>query len=118
LGFGESSGVLMGCYKLTCPLRGNKHSVEDEDYYEDEKSENYRSDPAICWPCYLRMEDMRAIGMISNFIDSLTDEQRDMAADLFEKLCSSTSEKEKSLFGRIIREHFKGREGIRTWGLW
>jgi hypothetical protein len=105
------------CFNVICPLCGNEHRVCDEDYYEDEESDNYRSDPCICWLCYLRMEDMRAINMISNFIDSLTDEQRDMAADLFEKLCES-SEKERSLFGRIIREHFRGKEGIKTWGLW
>jgi len=104
-------------FDVTCPKCGNKHPVEDLDYYEDEESDNYRSDASICWPCYLRMEDERAIKMISNFLDSLNEERRDMAADLFEKLCES-SEKERSLFGRIIRRHFNGKEGIKTWGLW
>jgi hypothetical protein len=104
-------------FDVTCPQCGKKHPTKDLDYCEDEESDNYRPDPHICWPCYLRMEDERAIKMISSFLDSLNEEQRDMAADLLEKLCAS-SKKECSLFGRIIRKHFRGSEGIKTWGLW
>jgi len=98
------------------PQCGVKHRIKDCDYYEDEESDNYRSNPDVCWSCYSQMEDKRVIDMVSNFLDSLSEGQRDMAADLFEKLCGS-SEKEKLLFGRIIREHFRGSEGIKTWGL-
>jgi hypothetical protein len=104
-------------FDVICPKCGDKHPVCDEDYYEDKKSDCYRTDPTICWPCYLRMEDKRAIDMVSKFLDSLDEEQREMAADLFEKLCGS-SKKERDLFGRIIRRHFKCPEGIKTWGLW
>jgi len=104
-------------FDVTCPQCGVKHRIKDYDYYEDEESDNYRPDPNICWPCYLQMEDKRVIDMVSNFLDFLSEEQRDMAADLFEKLCES-SEKERSLFGKIIRKHFYGKEGIKTWGLW
>jgi hypothetical protein len=58
------------------------------------------------------MEDERAIKMVPEFLDSLSEEQRDMAADLFEKLCGS-SNKEKDLFGRIIRKHFAGMKVLK-----
>ena len=104
-------------WKTACPNCGKKHVIEDEDFYIDEDEERYRSDPHLCWDCYRSLEDLRVINRIAIILDSLNEEQRDQIADLLEILASFPSH-ESSLYSRIIREHFRGAEGIKSWGLW
>ena len=98
-------------FTLTCPNCGGKHKVDDTMFYLDEESENYR------WDCYRQMEDLIAINLVTNILDSLNDEQREILGTLLGKITSFPSQ-ESLLFCRIIKEHFKGSEGIETWGLW
>lgn len=127
-------------FNPTCPQCGKKHKVEDMDYYLNEEEDNYRSDADICWDCYREMEDKKAIKIISDALDGLTEDQRDKVIDLLEKVMTKDREyfenqtyekvwgwsdeefyiltKESKLYHNLIKHHFGGFDGLRAWGLW
>jgi len=102
-------------FDVECPFCGHRHKIEDEDYYKSEDPD-HRSNPYVCWRCYCELEDKRAIEVISKFLNTLDNDQLEMVAVILDKL--STTCNDQGLFKRIIKEYFKGYEGISTWGLW
>jgi hypothetical protein len=123
-----------------CPKCKKIHKIEDMDYYLNEEDDNYREDPHLCWDCYREEEDQKAIKVISDALDNLSEEQRDRVIDLLEKVMTKDKDyfveqgcdenfrysfdefliltRESKIYHSLIKNHFGGFDGLRAWGLW
>ena len=69
----------------------------------------------LCPQCYYDTEQAELVKLISDFLDTLDEAQRDAFVKILEKV------QDRDIFWEmkeLIDVHFQGYEGIRSWGLW
>jgi len=96
--------------KKTCKRCGKEYEVSDEYLYY---SDGYNYLEHYCsWNCYSEVRKDMVIKLISSLMDTLDEKQKENLVDLLEMGLEDVDLRE------IICEHFKGWEGLRSWGLW
>ena len=105
-------------YKFSCKSCGEKFSVRDIDLYPaDDENQDYAHmvEKNLCPQCYYDTEQAERVKLISDFLDTLNEPQRENFIQILEKIYDPES---FSVMKELIDVHFQGYEGIRSWGLW
>ena len=102
-------------YDYTCKSCNKKFKIKDLYLYpEDDDEDGYvyplMAEKELCYFCFKREEELTQIKIISDLLDSFNEQQK----ELFIKFTELNYNKVKEL----LETHFKGEDGIRTWGLW